>query len=98
MCSPSRWSTNSLAMSYCSKFSSQFPRPCIAIHYLCRVITDTVSDDANLPMAVGAIADTIDFLLIYIQVEGAPLGDNRNQIGLIETSNNCRIRLRGYQS
>jgi hypothetical protein len=47
------------------------------------VSKETISDYSNLAVAVSTITYTIDFLLVYNQVERATLCDNCNQIGLI---------------
>jgi hypothetical protein len=40
-----------------------------------------VGDDADLAASVATVADTIDFLLVDIQVKGATLRDGSKQVG-----------------
>jgi len=54
-------------------------------------------DKSKLTVGIGAIMDGIDFLLVDIEVEGAPIRDESNDIGLVETNVNGR-RFFAYQS
>src|SRR5215467_3148798 len=45
-----------------------------------------IRNNANLTLAVGAVAHTSDFLMIHIQLDGTAAGDHCHQVGLIQAS------------
>jgi hypothetical protein len=61
------------------------------------IAREPISDHGNLTVGVGTITYAIDVLLIDIEVETTTPCDNRNEVGLIQASVNCRVRMRGNQ-
>ena len=64
---------------------SHLPHLRVAKHHLGRTI-HICRKNANLTLAVAAIAHAIDFLLIHIQIDATAVGYNCHQVGLIQTS------------